>query len=245
MTGQVVDTEVARDFMGEVLERVSRHELAGIATRCDAKSAVFGELLADGRAATASADDLRQVLGLVFSMGRKCDTLFADVGPDRLAGAIHQLLDGDDPLPDRFEAFDHAVAPTGLGSALNDLAGELLHFTYPDRHWPWTRWMWDPRTETGSLRLVTMDEFDLSGAGRGETYMRVGQGVAFVQENAAAAGLVSLGEGPFSVDVFLASVYGIYAYTVLRMRMTQEFNKVVPDLRELVERLLGVHRFEV
>jgi len=34
-------------------------------------------------------------------------------------------------------------------------------------------------------------------------------------------------------------------YTVLRMRMTQEFNKVVPDLPDLVRRLLGVYRPEV
>jgi hypothetical protein len=46
--------------------------------------------------------------------------------------------------------------------------GELLHFTYPDRYWLWTRWMWDPRTETGSLRLVTMEEFELSADSRGE-----------------------------------------------------------------------------
>jgi hypothetical protein len=30
-------------------------------------------------------------------------------------------------------------------------------------------------------------------------------------------------------------------YTTLRMRMTQEFNQVVPQLSELLRRLLGVH----
>ncbi|RLD17523.1 MAG: hypothetical protein DRI69_12120, partial [Bacteroidetes bacterium] len=44
----------------------------------------------------------------------------------------------------------------------------------------------------------------------------------------------------FGTDVYLACVYVIYAYTVLRMRMTQEFNKVMPQQIEFVRRILGV-----
>ena len=50
------------------------------------------------------------------------------------------------------------------------------------------------------------------------------------------------GHGVFGTDVFLASVYAVYMYTTLRMRMTQEFNKIIPELAELVQRLLGVNR---
>ena len=46
-------------------------------------------------------------------------------------------------------------------------------------------------------------------------------------------------------DVFLACVYAVYMYTVLRLRMTQEFNRIVPELPDLVRRLLGVYRPEV
>jgi hypothetical protein len=46
------------------------------------------------------------------------------------------------------------------------------------------------------------------------------------------------------VDVYLAAIYGIYLYTVTRLRMTQEFNRVIPQLPDLVRRLLGVHRLE-
>ena len=42
--------------------------------------------------------------------------------------------------------------------------------------------------------------------------------------------------------MYLCCVYIVYAYTVLRMRMTQEFNKVMPGLPEFCRRLLGVHR---
>ena len=49
-----------------------------------------------------------------------------------------------------------------------------------------------------------------------------------------------MGASPYAVDVYLAAIYGIYLYTVTRLRMTQEFNKVIPQLPDLVRRLLGV-----
>ena len=45
----------------------------------------------------------------------------------------------------------------------------------------------------------------------------------------------------FGADVFLASVYAVSMYTLLRMRMSREFNRVVPALPDLVRRLLGVY----
>lgn len=39
----------------------------------------------------------------------------------------------------------------------------------------------------------------------------------------------------------MAAVYGVYMYTVLAMRMSKEFNRVLPTLPDLVRRLLGVY----
>lgn len=89
---------------------------------------------------------------------------------------------------------------------------------------------------------MVMDEVDLSGGEVAETYERVGVAVAFVNEVGEAAGFKAAGHPTFGTDVFLASVYGVYMYTTLRLRMTQEFSKIMPELGELVRRLLGVHR---
>lgn len=102
--------------------------------------------------------------------------------------------------------------------------------------------MWDPDTETGALRLVTMEEVDLDGASPGESYLAIGRAQAFVEETGKAAGFTDMGAGLFGTDVFLASVYGVYMHTVLRMRLTQEFTNVVPPLPALARRLLGVYR---
>ena len=102
--------------------------------------------------------------------------------------------------------------------------------------------MWDSRTRTGSLPLVTTAAYDFDGEDAGEVYVKVGRAVAFVHEVGGAAGFQRISRSIFGTDVFLACVYVIYVYTVLRMRMTQEFNQVMPRLPEFCRRLLGVHQ---
>lgn len=243
MPGQVVDTPTAEEFMRETLEKVSPEVLGGIAADLGRKAEGFGARLGDGAASSLSREDLRRVLRSMFTSRRRADALLDAIGADRLAAEIDRLLHGADTLPARVDRFHDTLCE--FPEPAFDLPGELLHFTYPDRYWLWTRWMWDPRTETGALRLVTEDSFELEVPGHGAGYLRVGEAVAFVNETGKAAGFTNLGEGLFGADVFLACVYAVYMYTVLRLRMTQEFNRIVPELPDLVRRLLGVYRPEV
>jgi hypothetical protein len=234
---QVVDTGSAAEFMRETLEKVSEEELRSVGTLLGRKAVLFDELLGEpGRAREASRDDLRHILRHIFSTRRRADAILDELGAEAMGKAVDELLYGSAPLAERLDAFPLP------GS---DLASELLHFTAPERYWLWTRWMWDPEAGTGALALVTVEEFDLSAPTRGQTYLRVGEALAFVNETGKAAGFTAMGAGLFGADVFLACVYAVYMYTVLRLRMTQEFNRVVPELPELVRRLLGVHRLEV
>ncbi|MDA8319531.1 MAG: hypothetical protein M0030_06950 [Actinomycetota bacterium] len=241
----VVDTPSAQEFQREILDKITVAELQSIADRLDRKSRAMREvLLATEERLDAAA--LRRVLGLIFATRRRADQIIEDVGADRLAAAIVALVaDAGDvaaqgQLAARFDAFDAALA--GQPEAGFDLPGELLHFTYPGQYWLWTRWLWDPRTRTGALPLVTTDQVDLSGAeGRGATYLTVGRATAFVNETGKAAGFTDAAPGLFGTDIFLAAVYGVYMYTVLRMRMTKEFNELVPALPDLIRRLLGIY----
>ncbi|HET9091045.1 MAG TPA: hypothetical protein VFN50_01460 [Acidimicrobiales bacterium] len=239
--GPAVDVLTAGEFLTEVLARVEQPTLDEISRELEAKHRLFARLLGDGRAGDLDGDGLRRVLGAVFSTRRRSEAILAEVGAGRLRPAIVDLLEGPGPVAERFERFDTVLSP--VADMAFDLPGELLHFTYPDRYWLWTRWLWDPRIETGSLRLVTSDELDLSAEGRGDTYLRVGQAMALVHEMGRAAGFVT-GEDLLGTDVYLACVYAIYMYTVLRMRMTQEFNRIVPELADLVRRLLGVRHLQ-
>jgi hypothetical protein len=266
LTGQVVDTETAQEFMTQALEKVERAELGDIVAELEQKSARFKALLTPEAAAALDRQQLRGLLRSIFATRRKADAILDVMGAEGLREAIRELLYGPAQTQARFQFFvdslsgywgdvrlarrrplpghEEADLPENI---LCDLASELLHFTRPDDRWLWTRWMWDPRVGTGALPLVTMEEYDLHGQNAGETYMKVGVAVAFVRATGEAAGFAKFGMGnsPFGIDVFLACVYAVYMYTTLRIRMTQEFNKVVPQLPELSRRLLGVWKMEL
>jgi hypothetical protein len=229
------------------LQRVSEAELETVVGKVEFKAERLGELLSRDRLATWTEDDAIATLRWVFSSRRKATVILNTLGLAGLSEGVELLLRGQGPEGLRLEFFHETMLGVGRGVPTStgfDLGSELLHFSDPDRYWLWTRWMWNPESETGALPLIVMEEVDLDAGSVGETYDRIGLAMAFVDEVGAAAGFRPPGHGVFGTDVFLASVYAVYMYTTLRMRMTQEFNRVIPDLAELVSRLLGVHRLE-
>jgi hypothetical protein len=240
-TQLLVDLESIQEFMREALQQMSDVEMHTIEHEARDKSARFRAMLGTpGAARGLDRDGLRRVLRSVFPVRRRADALLNNLGPVELAARVDDLLHGPAPLDARWPRFCE-----GLEGG-PDLASELLHFTFPERWWLWTRWMWDPILDTGALRLVTTDATELRGADPVETYYRVGRAVAFVRETGAAAGIAQFSNGgPFAVDVFLTCVYSVYLYTVVRIRMTREFNRFVPELPQLARRLLGIHGMEV
>lgn len=232
-----IDTPVALDFMGEILARLDRADLAYMTSCLEAKSAWVRQLLAPESLHHLGDDRLYALLRSFFPSRRKARAILELVGRDALISALDVLLWGDGPLEPRVASFDEILFD--FQEVTVDLAWELLHVSEPSRFWLWTRWMWNPRTETGALRLVVPDDVDLYGDGRLGTYRKVGSSLAVVHDTVRALGLVE--ESPFGIDVFLACVYGIYMYTVLRMRMSQEFNRIVPELPSLARRLLGIN----
>lgn len=244
MTGQVVDTESAKEFMKEALEKISPEEMDAIALELEEKSRRFQALLGQERVGGLTEGELRGVLRSIFSTRRRAGEVLKANGTSPLQRLIADLLYGGGSIGGRFQFFCDNLK--GVEETVPfDLASELLHYTFPQEYWLWTRWMWDPRTEAGALRLVTMDGYDLRGRSLGETYLRVGEAVAFVNDVGEAAGFKRIGHGLFGTSVYLSLVYAVYVYTTLRLRMTQEFNKVMPQFPELSRRLLGVYRMEV
>ncbi len=242
MAGPVVDTPSAQEFHHEISSRISAAELAALAAGLQRKSQALQDMLAPG-AGPLDRAALREVLRWVFATRRRADEILDGVGARRLGAAIADLLDPAEPLATRVDRFDSVLAAFPVPGF--DLPGELLHFTHPGQYWLWTRWLWDPGTGTGALRLVTTDDIDLApGGGRGATYLAIGRAMAFVDETGKAAGFTAATPGLFGADVFLAAVYGVYMYTVLRMRMTQEFNQLLPPLPGLIRRLLGIYYLE-
>jgi hypothetical protein len=239
----VVDRPSAVEFMREALVKISEEDIGTVIELLALKRNDLAPFLADDALATGNAEVVRPILARMFAVRRRSDELLVAVGAPALAAAIRDLLHGPGRIETRFRAFDEALA--GVEAPVRrDLAGECLHFAEPERHWLWSRWMWDPEAMTGSLPLVMVDDFDFSGPDAGAVYLRVGAATSSVIATARELGFGRMGSSPFAVDVYLAAIYGIYLYTVTRLRMTQEFNRVIPQLPDLVRRLLGVKRLD-
>ena len=240
-----VDASSAVEFMREALIKISEDEIGTIAELLAGKQAQLAPALTEDALRTANAAAVRPILARVFVTRRRSGGILTAVGAPTLANEIRELIRGEGSIADRFRRFDGAL-PGIEAPVRRELAGECLHFADPERHWLWARWMWDPQARTGSLPLLMVEDFDFGGdaADAGAIYLRVGAATAAVIATADELGFRRMRASPFAVDVYLAAIYGIYLYTVTRLRMTQEFNRVIPPLPDLVRRLLGVYRPE-
>ncbi len=235
----IVDGEAALEFMKEATKLASASELEGIGARLAEKSERFRARLARDRIETLDAEGFAEVVSQIFSIRRKSVRLIKANGFETLRGELAALLHGEEPLAARIDRFTSRI--TGLEPAMIvALASEVLHFTDPERYWLWTYWIWNPHTKTGALRLVTHDTAELEAASDGATYERVGRAMMLLDRHGHIAGYARAARGLFGTDIFLACVYAVYMATMFRLKLSQEFNRIVPELPELVERVLGV-----
>lgn len=244
IVGQIVDTPSALEFMREALEKITEEELTAIVAELRYKSQRFRQLFAQETLPMLDETVFRLLLRSVFSTRRSVTRILEQVNVVTFRDALNDLLHGTKPLQVRFDDFCERLEPLDL-SIRCDLAGECLHYWDFERYWLWTRWLWDPARNTGALPLVTIQEYDLHADTPGSIYMKVGEAIAFVNTVGEAAGFQHGGRGLLGTDVYLACVYVVYLYTMTRMRMTKEFNKVIPQFPELTRRLLGIYKMEV
>lgn len=244
VVGQLVDTPSALEFMHEALEKITEEDLSAIVAELRDKSWRFRALLAPEQLPMLDVGQFTALLRSVFSTRRRVPAILAQTDVQTFRSAASALLHASKPLAERFDAFCAQLEPLDLAIRC-DLASECLHYWDVDTYWLWTRWLWDPLRRTGALPLVTIQQCDLSGETPGLTYLKVGEAVAYVNRVGEAAGFQRGGRGPLGTDVYLACVYVVYLYTVTRMRMTKEFNRVIPQFPELTRRLLGVYKMEV
>lgn len=244
---QGVDFRVGEEFARELFARLPVHEVGGVVERLEQKSRYFRALLSPERLPELEPRSLEQLLRMVFGTRRRVAPLLANLGVDPMRRALQELLYGSEPVDQRFCAFCDRFPEAHREAEAVDLAGEVLHWSEPERYWLWTRWMWNPRTQTGAVRLLVADWRTLVAPTLGETYLRVGEAVAYAEATRQSLGLFTQAPGhtpAFLTDVYLACVYTLYLFTALRMRMSQEFTKILPSPWQLMQRLLGIGGLE-
>ena len=239
----VLDAPSAVEFMREALIKISEDDIARIAREVEAKRERVAPRLTATALEGAGEQELLDLLEESFATRRRRREILEAVGGDALREALVELLHGDGAqatVARRFTAWDAALVALHA-PVRRELGGELLRMLDPERYWLWARWMWNPATDTGALPLVLVGDYDLHAEDAGATYLKVGAATRAVLTLADELGFSRMRASPFAVDVYLGGVYGVYLYTVTRLRMTQEFNRVIPKLPELLRRMFGVH----
>ena len=239
----VVDSESTLEFMKEATKLASSSELENIGQKLEEKSRLFQSTLNPEAIDSMREEDFSKVVGKIFSIRRKSKRLVKATGFKNLRAMVIELLYGKDPIEKRFNEFVNSIEKIDEKMRIN-FASELLHFTDPKRNWLWTNWIWDPNANTGSLPLIIKENVDLSGVTNGDIYNNVGDAMKSLNVVGQSRSFSSIGKGPFGTDVLLACVYAVYMYTVFKVKLSQEFNRILPELPELTQRVLGVHNME-
>lgn len=233
---QLADLEAAQEFSTAISHQVAKStQVALVEKLTQRRQTAVGliDRLEEGR------EILSQLCGLIFGVRRHRRELLAQADLEVLIEGVILAKKGEDPLV----VFDTIV---GCGyedqGLLRDLASEVLHIVDPWAHPLWRRWVLDPDQETGALALLVEDPIALYGIDDATTYAQVRFAFDYLSQTLSGASLlpVSAEQSPYGLDVFLAGVYGVYSSTVIKMRMTKEFNSLLPDLGEFMGRILGV-----
>jgi hypothetical protein len=238
-----VDVPTAKELIEQIHQHLTVEEISGLVAELELKVATVRRLLL---ATPLDSAGVRAALGWTFVARRRASAIMGLRGDSELAAWIDDLLDGGDPVAARFERFCAAAGPLDEDAAA-ELASELLHFAYPARYWLWARWIWNPGSRTGALPLLIGEDYELEATGLGASYERVSEALTALDGSPEASAFRLGGGGRLATDVLLACTYGVYMRTVLGLKMTQEFNALVPPMVPLVRRLLGTyhHRGEV
>ncbi|HBY93987.1 MAG: hypothetical protein M5U01_39245 [Ardenticatenaceae bacterium] len=158
---------------------------------------------------------------------------------------VHELLFGDGPAAMRIATLTARLEGVDLRLRL-ELGTGLLHYTFPQDHWLWTRWLWDTTTQTGILSLLAGSTHNLQTNNVAEGYRNVGAVTSMSMRFAEGTGLLTpdLTAHPrrqlFTADVFLACAYSIYLYGITSWRLSREFNRLLPALPGMMRQLLGL-----
>jgi len=219
-------------------------ERGGIEVFLDAlrgKQELFNEALRTDVLLQMDAPAFQIVLDAVFPARRRLGSVVSSLPMDQWRQQTELLLRGKQSLSDRLENFVSMAITNNKKQqrALWDFAAELIHFNDPEHYPLMSRWIWDEKTQSGSLR-----EFIRGN----DTMQTVEMGTAAEDFEAARVWMIGqLSEKgfyrdlPLLVDLVKAQAYADY---VLAMSsgmgmMGSEFGGKMEPL-DFVVKLLGI-----
>ncbi len=241
---ETVDKETAHEFLMEATKLASSADLDDMGDRLEKKQQIFQKILRPDHLDDLSVEDIKELMRHIFFLKRKTGLLLKGNSIEVLRKEIALLLYGDKPVDQRFNRFVSTIS--GLNEPLAvALASELLHYNEPEKYWLWTSWILDPVKGNGALKLLVRDGIEIDGETPGEKYMAIGKATAAIHRAGLEEGYSRIATGLRGTNIFMACVYAVYMYTVFRVKLSKEFNRILPELPELARRVLGVQKMEI
>jgi hypothetical protein len=224
------------------LKQVSPQDVIAIADElAERQTRLFSRLESD---AAQLADLFAEIASSVTHTKTSARTI-TNYFLDGKSQILDQLLIGEAPAPVRVAMFVESLDALDTRLAL-ELATGLLHNTFPNDHWLWTRWLWDPTTGTGILPLLAGSTHNLLATNIADGYARVGVVSAMSIKFGEGTGLWTdelIGNekrSAFARSAFLACAYAVYMYGSTSWRLSRDFNELLPSLPNMARRLLGL-----
>ena len=245
---EVVDSESAAEFLKEATKLASSKELEDIAKKLSTKQQYFKKTLGQNNLNTIDERELEHLLRRVFSISRKSPKIIRMIGFENLCNSINELLYGEYGELEsgkRITIFTKSVSNVLDERRAINLASELLHYSDPEKYALWTNWIWDPITGSGALQMVLQEEMWIQGDTISDRYDSISSALKIIEHAGYSKSISGNASGMLGCSLYLACVHSVYMYTVFRMKMSNEFNRILPELPEMVERLLGVRKMEV
>ncbi len=230
--------------LNQALAQVASQDVIAIADElAERHERLFRRLRQDASALAASWPEIASAVTHTRTHAQTLRDYFAQ----RHLAPLEQLLGEDGPPAERLARFVEQVPDLEIRLAV-ELASGLLHNTFPQECWLWTRWLWDPSVGTGILPLLAGSTHNLWAADLAEGYRRVGKVTRLSAAFGERTGLLGpelTGDArcaPFAQSAFLACAYCVYLYGVTGWRLSREFHALLPALPDLARRLLGLRK---
>jgi hypothetical protein len=233
-----------QEILNEALTQLSPQDLIQIADEMAARHRqLFRPLRTNPHALVSGFAEIASAVTYTRGQAQTLVRFFSHGDYTPLIEALSNPL----PAEERVAAFVERSGDLEPALAIELVSG-VLHNTFPESCWWWTRWLWNPRTASGILPLLAGSTHNLLSEDLAEAYRRVGTVTAMSVHVAEETGLWTEElvkdeqRRPFAATVFLACMYCVYLYGTTGWRLSREFHSLLPRLPDMVRRLLGLKK---
>jgi hypothetical protein len=147
----------------------------------------------------SSEEEMKKIFESVFYAKKHFGDVLAETGLPSFRQAFLVLKEREKEYGERIAEFTSRVKG-GDQEDMEDLAKEVIHYLEPESYPLWTRWIWNPSRNTGSINYVLKD---------GVTLKNEGEFLSAINELRRILEIFGLSSGG---NYYSTSIFLVYAY---------------------------------